>query len=434
MKKQTWLWSLIMLPAFLIGDATASAFGTYGINSEDFETQKAERLAARMLSITANQNLSRKQLKELSQVTNQLRNLGPQGLNAAVISRQIQAENGTDSRQLELIDQQLDIIAGQKQALACRLYWYKSLDAAKARSNELDRPILSLRMLGNLDEDLSCANSRFFRQVLYTNPEIAKSLRQRFILHWQPVRDVPIATIDFGNGRKLRQPIIGNSVHFVLNKDGRVIDALPGLVTPDAFIRWTKSVLNLHHEVQVLSESERNRKIQLWHRDRAQRRRQQSELTIRDNQMVIDLNPLDPKWKLAAESLKLTSGVLTRSGLDEKSSNASAAMRLAPLKMAAELPVLRMVDALAPRVEQDSFFNLHGLQPKLDDWYTQNLETGDDEFLTHRIYKELFLMPLDDPWLGLSPDDRYIALENRGRHNAETGNISGTEALNTSTN
>ena len=183
MKKQTWLWSLIMLPAFLIGDATASAFGTYGINSEDFETQKAERLAARMLSITANQNLSRKQLKELSQVTNQLRYFGPQGLNAAVIARKIQAENGTDSRQLELIDQQLDIIAGQKQAIACRLYWYKSLDAAKARSNELDRPILSLRMLGNLDEELSCANSRFFRQVLYTNPEIASLLRQRFILH-----------------------------------------------------------------------------------------------------------------------------------------------------------------------------------------------------------------------------------------------------------
>ena len=63
MKKQTWLWSSIMLPAFLIGNATAPAFGTYGINSGDFEAQKAERLAARMLSITANQNLSRKQLK-----------------------------------------------------------------------------------------------------------------------------------------------------------------------------------------------------------------------------------------------------------------------------------------------------------------------------------------------------------------------------------
>ena len=431
MDKPTWRWSFIVFFAFFFGETITFACE---VTSKDSDAQKAEHLTARMVSITANQNLSGKQLRELSQVTRQLRDLGPHGLNAAVTSRQIQAEHGTDSHQLDLIDQQLDIIAGQKQAFASQLFWYKSLAAAKSSANELDRPILSLRMLGNLDEDLSCANSRFFRQVLYTNPEIAKVLRQQFILHWQPVRDVPIATIDFGNGRKLRQPIIGNSVHFVLNKDGRVIDALPGLVTPDAFIRWIQSVLNLHEEVHLLSESDRNRKIQLWHGDRAKRRRQQSDLTIRDDQMVTDLNPLDPKWKHAAESLKLTSGMLTSSTLDRKSSNASAAMRLAPLKMAAELPVLRMVDSSAPRVEHDSFFNLFGLQPKLDDWYTQNLETGDDEVLTHRIYEELFLMPLDDPWLGLSPEDGYIALENRGRHHSDTGNKPEIEVLNTSAN
>jgi len=62
---------------------------------------------------------------------------------------------------------------------------------------------LSLRLLGRLDEDLSCANSRFFRISLYLNTEVSKLLRDRFILYWQSVRPAPRVTIDFGGGRKL---------------------------------------------------------------------------------------------------------------------------------------------------------------------------------------------------------------------------------------
>ena len=33
------------------------------------------------------------------------------------------------------------------------------------------KAVLSLQMLGNLDEDFSCANSRFFRTLLYSSPK-----------------------------------------------------------------------------------------------------------------------------------------------------------------------------------------------------------------------------------------------------------------------
>ena len=46
-------------------------------------------------------------------------------------------------------------------------------------------------LLGRLDEELSCANSRFFRTVLYANAEISAHLREHFVLHWQSVRPVP---------------------------------------------------------------------------------------------------------------------------------------------------------------------------------------------------------------------------------------------------
>src|SRR5262249_16704332 len=102
-------------------------------------------------------------------------------------------------------------------------------------------PILSLRMLGKLDDEYSCANSRFFRTVLYANDEVSELLRRRFVLHWQSVRPVPRIEIDFGDGRRLERTVTGNSIHYVLDAEGRVIDALPGLYGPETFLRVLRS-------------------------------------------------------------------------------------------------------------------------------------------------------------------------------------------------
>ena len=93
-----------------------------------------------------------------------------------------------------------------------------------------------LRLLGTLDTEFSCANSRFFRTVLYPNAAVGKALREQYILHWQSHRPVPKLTIDFGDGRKI-EAITGNSVHYVLTPDGRVVDVIPGLYGPAAFLR-----------------------------------------------------------------------------------------------------------------------------------------------------------------------------------------------------
>lgn len=424
MRIRMWLWCSIMMLPLCLEESTVIAWG-----DDKSYVGQAENLAARLSHLTAIQNPTQEQFREIPQVTKQLRALGPTGLAATIKAWETESLKGADKLQLSLIDQQLDLIAGQKQARVCKLYWYKSLAVAKAKSIELERPILSLRLLGHLDEDLSCANSRFFRRILYTDPQIADLLRQQFILHWQPVRDVPVATIDFGNGRKLQQPIIGNSVHLAVTGEGRVVDALPGLVTPTNFMNWAHSIRELHSTYLSLPAPDFQRHLQLWHRSRAQRRRQQSELTIRIDQKVSDLNPIDPRWKTAAEQLQLIAKRPAEPLLKQATPTAAAAMRTAPLKMAAELPLFRMVDSLAPRAEEDSFFNLYGLQPKLDDWYTRDLTTGNYEKLTNRIYEELFLMPLNDPWLGLSPADRSIALDHRGQASSEGPKLPVMEVL-----
>ena len=103
----------------------------------------------------------------------------------------------------------IDAVAAQKDAFASKLYWYTDFDQAKAAAAREGKPILSLRLLGRLDQELSCANSRFFRTLLYPDPAVRKLLHDKFILHWESVRPVPTMTIDLGDGRVVKQPISG---------------------------------------------------------------------------------------------------------------------------------------------------------------------------------------------------------------------------------
>ena len=126
----------------------------------------------------------------------------------------------------------LEQLCQQRDCHASRLYWYTDLEKAKAAAKTTGKPILSLRLLGNLNEELSCANSRFFRVALYPNAAISQTLRDRFILHWSSERPVPKLTLDFGDGRKLERTVTGNSIHYVLDSNGNPIEAIPGLYTP----------------------------------------------------------------------------------------------------------------------------------------------------------------------------------------------------------
>jgi len=117
------------------------------------------------------------------------------------------------------------------------LVWFSDLERALAEARRTRRPVLSLRLLGRFDEELTCANSRFFKRMLYPEPRVHRLLREAFVLHWQSVRPVPIVTIDFGDGRRIKRTLTGNSLHVVLDPRGRPVDALPGLFDPDTFLR-----------------------------------------------------------------------------------------------------------------------------------------------------------------------------------------------------
>ena len=161
----------------------------------------------------------------------------------------------------------IDAVAGQRYATVSRLYWFTDLDRAEAEARRLHRPILALRMLGDLRSDLSCANSRLFRATLYANAEISAFLRSHFVLYWSSERAVPVVTIDYGDGRKLVRTTTGNSAHYVLDESGHVLDVLPGLYAPAVFRKELTASLALADRVRGMTDAERVAATVAYHRD-----------------------------------------------------------------------------------------------------------------------------------------------------------------------
>ena len=198
-----------------------------------------------------------------------LRSKGPAGLDALITANHETIEHHKSisgaAREIDPawrpLCAALDGVSEQHDSYASGLFWYTDFDQAKAAARAAGKPILSLRLLGRLDEDCSCANSRFFRTTLYPNAEISQYLRNHFVLHWKSVRPVPRITVDFGDGRKIERTVTGNSIHYILDSDGHPIDALPGLYGPQAFLKQLQTAER--EERQLVVQKNPDHQIQL---------------------------------------------------------------------------------------------------------------------------------------------------------------------------
>ncbi len=210
-----------------------------------------------------------------------LREAGPRGLQALLRHEANLPAAPTDANESEQAAKAaalrlryiaaVDEVGGQRDCRVSKLYWYTDLGMAKVAAQASGKPILSLRLLGKLTDELSCANSRFFRSTLYANTEVSQVLRSKYILHWQSVRPVPKVTIDFGDGRKLERTLTGNSIHYVLDGEGRPIDALPGLYGPGAFLRGLEQASGAFEGSKQLNDGDRHAYLREYHAARSQK-------------------------------------------------------------------------------------------------------------------------------------------------------------------
>ena len=361
---------------------------------------------------------------------------------------------GASAEALAEFDRRLDAYAGQKDAWTSRLYWHRDLESAKAEAAASGRPILSLRLLGTLDCDLSCANSRFFRTVLYANRELSAFLRESFVLHWQSVRPVPVVTIDMGDGRVLKRTVTGNSIHYVLSAEGQVVDALPGLYGPARFReQLERARLAVHagrkaNDMQAairrhLTEREAGLKGEriawLASRGGGQRNAPQGWESLDQGQgawsqrdddgqpgdlpSAADAAPLAMgKAMVEGPLVRATTGedpfdpfdmgaALGRVRLDA-GSRALMATKLAPAQRATVAAFEAAVAEFEAVIARDQTQNELELRPRI----LQRLSTHGEglDALNTWVYAEVFLTPDRDPWLGLDAGGAYAALDAGG--------------------
>lgn len=263
---------------------------------------------------------------------------------------------------------EIDAAAHQKDAAWSGLYWYTSLPEALEAARREGKPVLSLRLLGRLDEELSCANSRFFRTALYANATISDELRKNWILHWESVRPAPQVTIDFGDGRVLHRTITGNSLHYVLDADGHALDVLPGLWGPEDFLRRLRGA---GAEARVA--------------------------------------PVDAAHRAGAPHEPFKESPLSFSSSSSSSSldHDSLLLMRAKAPRMTESALNRMLVTFERTLAEDSRKNAE-LRARILPWLSG---TSSLPALTERIYREVFLTPASDPWLGLVTPDAYAAIE-----------------------
>jgi hypothetical protein len=393
---------------------------------------------------------------EASRAIAELRAMGPQGLRVLFEAYDAELKRAASGQPVndeawQRLTAALDAVSGQRNSYASGLYWYTDLEEAKAAAKASGKPIISLRLLGNLTEEFSCANSRFFRAVLYANVDVSKYLREHFILHWKSVRPAPRVTIDFGDGRKLERTLTGNSIHYVLDTNGLPVDALPGLYGPAAFMRGLGQAETMARQVATKDASERWEALRTYHNARIQEiaREWASDVTKTGGKVPADVVARIERRKnnpgaievapLAVSKRVVEIDILKQITADatalEAATDISAWNKIAALhSMEARLDKgsiafitrqnesLRANEALLSRTLQnleqylalDTVRNEYMMRTKLHGWFATGMVLGDVERLNERVYAELFLTPRSDPWLGLYTPDVYTALDNGG--------------------
>jgi hypothetical protein len=215
---------------------------------------------------------------------------------------------------------------------------------------------------------------------LFSRTEIASFIQKSFEPAWVSVRPVPIVRIDFGNGNTLTRTLHGNIATCVCTADGQVLDILPGVYEPSAYLEALEQLRLLPQYVRA--PAGREERIKEYHRTQAD--------ALRQNGMAGKLVDVSKMSKAAVES--------------------AVKLVLKP----GPTPSKRPAGDRAPAAKFDSPEDVAGWAPLAEDTRVNETQRRRQihellanaglvrpETVMPRIYKEVLHADLDDPYLGL---------------------------------
>ncbi len=227
---------------------------------------------------------------------------------------------------------------------------------------------------------------------MFSNDQVATFINRYFEPAWEMVRPVPTIRIDFGNNTVLTRTLHGNIATYVCTSAGDVLDILPGIYTPDVYVRGLDQFRLLAEYVRA------GNRTPLGSRDRLQSYHEQSAAALAKNQRPpVLVNTAGVSKALIERPLVvLVSGrgdgrvpfperqALARANPDGKALKLDSPEELANWKLLAE--DTKQNEAWRRRRIHEMLAAAGWVRP---------------EQVKKRLYKEVLHSDLDDPYLGL---------------------------------
>lgn len=203
------------------------------------------------------------------------------------------------------------------------------------------------------------------------------------------VRDVPRLTVDFGE-RKITRTLKGNTVLYVCLPDGTVVDAMPGLYTPEDFLAQLDQSEQLLELLSRTPGPQRSQVVRSWHQRFNGNLLAGSGGEIAVGKMSVEA-PLLNALELEPVSV-LGAGPDPFRDYASRLTDASAQ----PLSGAQVRKKLAGRDALA----LDSSYSVSRLRPGVH-LLLSELDAPKPDDCRVPLFQGLLKIPLDDPYLGM---------------------------------
>ncbi len=243
-------------------------------------------------------------------------------------------------------------------------------------------------------------------------------VNERFIPCWESVRPVPKITIDLGDGRVIRRTLTGNTILSVLTADGRMVDALPGIYTPEDFLSEIRPVLDfLANPAACGGATPSKAATAAWHRQlavdlvRSEVRRTTLSKAVVESPLLSALGV-----RREAATLQGSKGAALQVDADPRAALEAICRQIEDIShLPATADRLRSTYVEQPEakrptpgklaelaIRQDSQTNVRLVRPAIHLYFTAEGSLPLARPARDAIYRRVLHLPVDDPNLGLA--------------------------------
>lgn len=223
--------------------------------------------------------------------------------------------------------------------------------------------------------------------MLLSDPAVKELLTDDLVPSWESVHETAKLTIDFANGKSLKRTIGGNTVIYICRKDGAVLDAFPGVWTPEDFLAEAATAIEVTQASLAMQTDARikglHKDVLAWFRPQAGHAISKAAI---ENPPILRGNFRGDDAPLVDLS-KLPNRVGASGYIDRPKVNKSE--KLPPSEFGKVL------------VQSDSRNNRYVVRPLVRLWLAERATIPQPSDCTEAIYTNILGTDLGDPYMGL---------------------------------